>query len=145
MSEVDLILVKEPGPFHLGFERSQLRPVVEAARTAFAGVGPHRKKKVVWVCSDSVGQLMENSLPSFWSDRLSRIFGEAGPVPQSDTTESSGSSVPSGAKPRKGQTTPTAVKKARIHKLRQAGHSLSEIAKMVGISKSYVYKLWKQP
>ena len=33
----------------------------------------------------------------------------------------------------------------KVLKLRQAGHSLSEIAKLVGISKSYVYKLLKQP
>ena len=145
LSEVDLILVKEPGLFHLGFERSQLRPVVEAARVAFAGVGRHRKKKVVWVWGDSAGQLMENALPSFWSDKLSRIFGDAGPALKSDATESSGSIVPSGAKPRKAQTTPTAVKKAKVLKLKQAGHSLSEIAKLVGISKSYVYKLLKQP
>ncbi len=145
LSEVDLILVKQPGLFHLGFERSQLRPVVEAARVAFAGVGRQRKKKVVWVWGDSAGQLMENALPSFWSDKLSRIFGDAGPALKSDATESSGSIVPSGAKPRRAQTTPTAVKKAKVLKLSQAGHSLSEIAKLVGISKSYVYKLLKQP
>ena len=145
LSEVDLILVKEPGPFHLGFERSQLRPIVGSARAAFAGVGPHRKKKAVWVGSDSLGQLMENALPSFWCDKLSRIFGEAGPASVPDAAKSFGSTVLSGAKPRKAQTTPTAVKKARVLKLRQAGHSLSEIAKIVGISKSYVYKLLKQP
>ena len=145
LSEVDLILVKEPGLFHLGFERSQLRPIVAAARVAFAGVGRHRKKKVVWVWGDSAGQLMENALPSFWSDKLSRIFGDAGPALKSAATESSGLIVPYGAKPRKAQTTPTAVKKAKVLKLSQAGHTLSEIAKLVGISKSYVYKLLKQP
>ena len=76
---------------------------------------------------------------------MSRIFGEAGPASKSDAAESSASTVPSGAKPRKAQATPTAVKKAKVLNLRQAGHSLSEIAKLVGISKSYVYKLLKQP
>ena len=99
--------------------------VVEAARVAFAGVGPHCKKKAVWVSSDSGGQLMENALPTFWSDKLSRIFGDAGPASKSDPAKSSGSTGPSGAKHRKALTTPTAVKKAEVLKLRQAGHSLS--------------------
>ena len=77
---------------------------------------------------------MENALPSLCSDKLSRIFGGAGPASKSGTAESSGTIVPPGAKPRKAQATPTAVKKARVRKPRQAGHSLSEIAKMVGVS-----------
>ena len=80
VSEADLIIMKEPGPFHRGFERPQLRPVMEAARAAFAGIGPHRKKKANLVSDGDSMQIMENSLPSFWSERLSRMFADAGPV-----------------------------------------------------------------
>ena len=140
ISEVDLILVKEPGPFHLGFERQQLRPAIEAARAAFAGIGQHRKKKAVWVFNGSTGQIMENSLPSFWSEGLSRIFADAGPVRGS---LSAGSASPTRAKPRKAQTTPTGIKAAKVLKLTEAGHTRSEVGKMLGISKSYVQKLLK--
>ena len=63
-------------------ERSQLRPTINAARAAFAGVGPLRRKRVAWVVApnDGVsGQLMENVLPTFWTSDPSRIFGEALP------------------------------------------------------------------
>jgi hypothetical protein len=141
LSEADLVLVKEPGPFHQGFERSQLRQVVEAARAAFAGVSPQRRKRAVWVSRDSAGQLLENLLPTFWSDGLSRIFADAGLAPRGDTAMGSRRDPPARARPRKGQTNPMEAKKARVRQLRQAGHSLAEIARMVGISKSYVHKL----
>ena len=107
ISEVDLILVKEPGPFHLGFERHQIRPVVEAARAAFAGIGQHLKKRAVLVFSEATGQIMENALPSFWTEGLSRIFADAGPVRESLSAGTKDPSGPSRAKPRKAQTTPS--------------------------------------
>ena len=82
ISEADVVMVKEPGPLTRGFERPQLRPIMDAARAAFAGVGPYRRKRAVWVVAPSEGvsgQLMENVLPTFWTDSLSRIFGEALP------------------------------------------------------------------
>jgi len=39
ISEVDLVLVKEPGPFQEGFERSQFKGLMDSARAAFAGGG----------------------------------------------------------------------------------------------------------
>ena len=83
ISEADMVLVKEPGPLSRGFERPQLRPVLDAARTAFAGVGPHRRKRAIWVHAplDGVdGQLLENKLPSFWTSALSRVFGDVAPA-----------------------------------------------------------------
>ncbi len=77
ISEVDLVLVKEPGPFQEGFERSQFKGLMDSARAAFAGVGNNRKKRSTWVVAPGAGingQLMENLLPSFWSDSLSRVF-----------------------------------------------------------------------
>ena len=143
VSEVDLILVKEPGPFHLGFERHQLGPVVEAARAAFSGIGQHRKKKAVWVFSESIGQMLQNDLPSFWTQSLSRIFADTGPVGESLSSGSKDPSGPTRAKPRRAQTTPTEIKAKKARRLKEAGYSLSEIAKMLGISKSYVHKLLK--
>jgi hypothetical protein len=80
ISEADVVMLKEPGPFSPGFERPQFRPIINAARAAFACGGPLRRKRVVWVVApnDGVsGQLMENVLPTFCTGTLSRIFGEA--------------------------------------------------------------------
>ncbi len=55
ISEPDIVLVKEPGPFTLGFERPQLKPIMDAARAAFAGVGSTRRKRAVWVVAPASG------------------------------------------------------------------------------------------
>ena len=83
ISEADMVLVKEPGPLSRGFERPQLRPGLDAVGVAFAGVGPHRRKRAIWVHPplDGVdGQLLENNLPSFWTSALSRVFGDVAPA-----------------------------------------------------------------
>ena len=48
VSEADVLLIKEPGPFNQGVDRPQLRVHIEAARASFAAVGPTRKKRAVW-------------------------------------------------------------------------------------------------
>ena len=72
VSEADVVMQKEPGTTQPRIERSQLRPTINAARAAFAGVGPFRRKRVVWVVApnDGVsGQLMENVLTHLMDKR----------------------------------------------------------------------------
>ncbi len=45
------------------------------------------------------------------------------------------------AQPRKGQRTPTEEKRERARKMRAAGHSYGEIAKALGVGRSYAHKL----
>ncbi len=145
VSEVDLALVKEPGPFQQGFERSQLRGVMDSARAAFAGVGPGRKKRAVWVVAprDGIqGQLMENLLPTFWSDGLSRVFGDAAVKLGSGQSPAANNGRGSGvAKPRRGERTSTEVKREKAKGMKGSGYSYGEIAETLGISRSYAYKL----
>ena len=152
ISEADLLLIKEPGPFQDGFERSQLQGYMDSARAAFAGVGSNRKKKVVWVVapqSGIIGQLMENQPPSFWSDSLSRVLGDA-PVGlefgtgKDDATIRSGTKANDSLPTRKGQKTPTEERRQRAKKMRTSGHTFGEIAKTLGICRSYACKLVKQ-
>ena len=52
----------------------------DIVKTAIAAVGKSRLKRVVWTYAPRAGihgQLMENLLPTFWSDRLSRVFANA--------------------------------------------------------------------
>lgn len=150
ISEADVVLVKEPGPFTPGFERAQLRPVMNAARAAFAGVNMFRRKRAVWVVAPAAaieGQLMENQLPLFWTDSLSRIFGDATPKVTNRRLRPSHTERPNAlgrgttAAPRRGQKTPSEDKKARAKRLKAAGYSYSEIGRMLGVGKSQAYRL----
>ena len=135
ISEPDVVLIKEPGPFTQGFERPQLRPMMDSARAAFSAVSGTRKKRAVWVIAPHAGiqgALMENLLPSFWTDSLSHIFADVG-VGSSLTV----------SKPtyRRGHRTSSKERKARAQHLHSIGHSYGEIGKMLGISKSQSYRL----
>ena len=151
LSEADIVLVKEPGPFQQGFERSQFKGLMDSARTAFAGVPPSRKKKAVWVSAPEsciTGQMMENQLPSFWTESLSRIFEDAPVMLGSDgkVRNIQGHKVNNEtALPRKGQRTSTEERRERARKMRAAGHSYGEIAKALGVGRSYAHKLVNEP
>ena len=149
ISEADIVLVKEPGPFTPGFERPQLRAVMNAARAAFAGVNKSRRKRAVWVVAPAAGiegQLMENQLPLFWTDSLSRIFGDATPTAANRgarTSHPKGSDAPARrttAAPRRGRKTPPEDKKARAKRLKESGYSYSEIGRMLGVGKSQAFR-----
>lgn len=152
ISEVDLVLVKQPGPFQQGFERSQLAPVMDAARAAFAGVPEAKRRRHVWAVSPNAGvegRLMENELPSFWSERISTIFGDtvaslgrSGAAAEVHPGEKVGKSS-AAARPRTGKKTTTESKRERAHKMAAAGYSQRKIAATIGISPSYVNKLLK--
>jgi len=151
LSEADIVLVKEPGPFQQGFERSQFKGLMDSARTAFAGVPPSRKKKAVWVSapeSGITGQLMENQLPSFWAESLSRMFEDAPVMLGTDGEEREIQGHKFNSKtalPRKGQRSSTEEKRERARKMRAAGHSYGEIAKALGVARSYAHKLVNEP
>ena len=141
LSEADVVMLKEPGPFSPGFERPQFRPMMNAARAAFAGVGPLRRKRVVWAVAPAEGvsgQLMENVLPTFWTGSLSRIFGEA--PPQMANGEK-GPDQPPTTVARRGRRSSVESRRQKAKRLRALGHSYSEIGKMVGVGKSQAYRL----
>ena len=141
LSEADVLLIKEPGPFNQGFDRPQFREHIEAARAAFSAVGPARRKRAVWVVAPAAGihgKLMENALPTFWSDALSRAFANTRPGMASESPDKpdTGAGVIRRAEP----ATPADLRR-RAKQLRAAGHSYGEIAKMLGASKTQVYRL----
>ena len=141
LSEADVFLIKEPGLFNQGFDRPQFREHLEAARAAFAAVGPARRKRAVWVVAPAAGiygKLMENALPSFWSDALSRAFADTRPGTGSGSSDKPdpGAGVIRRAEP----ATPADVR-LRAKQLRAAEYSYGEIAKMLGVSKTQGYRL----
>ena len=154
ISEVDLVLVKEPGPFQEGFERNQFKGLMNSARAAFARVGTSRKRKALWVVAPSAGidgQLMENLLPSFWTDSLSRVFEDTpvgmgtGGAPETGATNTVKNVGPKAAPFRKGKRTPVEIKREKAKAMRAAGYSYREIGRALGVSPSYAHKLVNGP
>ena len=136
VSEADVILVKEPGPFQVGFERPQLRTVLDTARAAFTGIHPMRKRRAVCVFAPGRGihgLILENDLPSFWSEGLSRAFGQPGQVSTLDG--------PSAVRVRKGRRTSKDELVFKAKALRSAGYSYGETGKMLGVSKTQAFRL----
>ena len=141
LSEADVLLIKEPGPFIQRFDRPQLREHIDAARAAFAAVGPTRKKRAVWVVAPAAGihgKLMENALPTFWTDSLSRAFAGTRPLVAPGSLNGSG---PGAGLVRRAKPASAAELRLRARQLRAAGHSYGEIANMLGVSKTQAYRL----
>ena len=89
---------------------------------------------------------MENQLPGFWSDRLSRMFSEV----QVGLDFSGGKDDlvirPSGedhwiAPTRKGKKTSTEEKREIAKRMRAASYSYGGITKELGVSRGYAYVL----
>ena len=87
---------------------------------------------------------MENLLPSFWKDSISRIFADAGIAQSVSPASGSNSNRLALAAPRRGSRTPVDSKRQRAKDLKAAGYSYGEVGKMLGVSKSYAYKLAKE-
>ena len=76
-SSANVIALKNPGILQSGFERPALRQIVSDAKLAFETISGDRKKWS-YVYSPDVGfnGLAENILPTFWGQKLSRMYGQ---------------------------------------------------------------------
>lgn len=141
VSEVDIVLVKQPGPFHEGFDRPQLSDVMDAASAAFAPLSGVRLKQAVWVVAPMrgiSGRLMMNLLPTFWGDALSRIFADARPPGLSTGTSAVGSQRRA-LRPGRRHSPQELARRAK--ELRAAGYSYGQIATVLGFSRTHAWRL----
>ncbi len=120
-SSASVVVFKEPGSLQLEFERRELRRIAEQAQVAFQAVRKGRQRwSYVFSPDADFSGMIENALPSFWSDKLGRIFaagqGSAGVrSPQKITLEE---------------------RRARARELRSQGWSYGQIARELGVSKA---------
>ena len=123
-SSATVIVFKEMGMLQPEFERPELRKLVGQAQESFESVrGDRRKWSFVYSPdADFVGPL-ENQLATFWKPGLSRLFVASDQTPTQ--------------RPAKRQTPKERAQKAK--ELRSQGRSLSEIADVLGVSKSTVF------
>ena len=123
-SSADIIIFKNPGIFQPEFERKELRKIAEEASRMFAVINTKDKNKWAYVYapgSDFVG-MIENSLPSFWTQTLSKAFADKVPVDEMI--------IP------KNLTREEKIKRAK--EMHRQGLSLGQIAEILGVSKSTV-------
>ena len=76
VSSANVIVVKNPGMLHPSFERPELRKIMAEAKLAFDSIkGNTQAWSYVYSLDASFSGLVENSLPSFWSNKLSNMYG----------------------------------------------------------------------
>lgn len=79
LSSADVIIFKEPGILQPRFDRSELRAIAAEASRAFQSIIGNRKKwSYVFTQEKGFIGLIENSLPTFWSNDLSNAFANVG-------------------------------------------------------------------
>ena len=122
VSSANVVVFKNLGVLQLKFDRRELNEIAAQAKQAFATLSGDKRG---WACvyapdSDFMG-LMENSPPTFWTERLSHIFATGGEAI---------------AKPPKKTPLEERIQKAK--ELKEQDLSNGQIAKMMGVSKATV-------
>jgi hypothetical protein len=123
-SSANVLTFRDLGILQIGFDRPELRKIAGDAKGAFAAIpGDRRSFSYVYSPDTNFMGLLNNSLPSFWSNKLSEIFaaGEGA----------------SPAKPPKRMTLEERKQKAR--ELRQQGFSFGQIAQTYSVTKGTAY------
>jgi len=121
-SSASVVAFKDLGILQVEFDRRELNDIAIQAKQAFATISRDKRKWsfVYAPDSDFIG-LVENSLPTFWTDKLSRVFATVG--------------EPTTRLPKK---TPLNKRIERAKELKAQGLSLSQIARLVGVCKATV-------
>ena len=124
LSAADVIVFKEPGMLQSRFDRPELRDIAKEAKLAFTTVkGDKRSWSYVYApTADYIG-LMENQVPTFWNQKLSRAFAH-------NTGQSSAKT------PKK---IPIEEKILKTKELYASGWSITRIAEYFGVSRGTVY------
>ncbi len=75
LSAADVIVFKEPGMLQPRFDRPELRDIAREAKLAFTTVsGDKRNWSYVYSPNADYIGLLENKVPTFWNQKLSRAF-----------------------------------------------------------------------
>ena len=127
-SSATVIAFKEMGMLQPEFDRPELRKLVGQAKEALESVkGDKRRWSYVYSPDADFVGLLENELASFWKPSLSRLFAAQGQTAVH--------------RPARRQTPQERAQMAK--ELRSQGRSLSEIANVLGVSKSTVVNYLK--
>lgn len=121
-SSANVVIFKDLGILQLEFDRRELDKIAVQAKQAFADInGDKRAWSYIYAPDSDFRGLVENSIPSFWSEKLSHIFAVGGEII---------------ARPPKKIPLEQRIEKAK--QLKQQGLSLGQIAKLMGVSKATI-------
>ncbi|MFC1998921.1 helicase HerA-like domain-containing protein [Chloroflexota bacterium] len=124
VSAADVLVFKDMGILQSEFDRPQLRALAEKAKQAFNNINGNRNKfSYVYSPNADFEGLLENDLPTFWSNKLSKAYAAG-----------LGSAEP--RNPKK-VTKEEKIQLARVKA--EQGESYSQIAKELGASKGTAF------
>ena len=127
-SSASVLAFKDLGMLQLEFDRPELNKIATQAKQTFESVkGDKRKWSYVYSPDADFMGLLENSLPTFWSSRLSHAFA--------------GGAQASATRTPKKMTLEERIKRAS--ELHQSGLSLGQIATMLGVTKGTAFNYVK--
>jgi hypothetical protein len=79
VSSANVVIFKDLETLQLKFDRRELKEIATSAKQAFATItGDKRKWAYVYSPDTGFMGLMENSLPTYWTEKLSHIFAAGG-------------------------------------------------------------------
>ena len=126
VSSANAIVLKNPGILQSNFERPELRRIMAEAKLAFDSIrGDPKAWSYVYSPDASFSGLVENGLPSFWSRKLSNIYGYG------YQKEKAAERFPSSMS--------DVEKRHQAKEIHQAGWSLSKITNYFGVSKGTIF------
>jgi hypothetical protein len=125
-SSANVVVFKDLGMLQLKFDRRELNKIAAKAKEAFTTIvaGDKRKQAYVYSPDSEFMGLIENSLPTFWSEKLSHIFAAGGEIIA-----------------RAPKKTPLEQRKGKAKELKQQRLSNGQISKLMGVSKATI-KNW---
>jgi len=126
LSGIDTLIMKKPGPLQPNLDRPILRSYTDKAKKYFENKTDGNKQRLSYVSFSSSGfeGCLENPKPSFWSEKLSKVFALGAP---SDDGKSA-------------MHLSKEEKKEKAESFHQYGWSLQRIADALGASKTTVYR-----
>lgn len=130
-SSADVLIIKEPEPLEVKFERSEITELIKTAVEKFQSITKNRAKwSLVYSPASGFFDMLTNELPSYWSDQLSRIYASSGP---------SAAQKPA-RKMNKAETS------RMVKELRRMGQNVSQTMRTMGFrSRTTVYKYLNMP
>jgi len=126
LSGIDTLIMKKPGPLQPSLDRPILRSYTDKAKKYFENKTDGSKQRLSYVSFSPSGfeGCLENPKPSFWSEKLSKVFALGAP---SDDGKSA-------------MELSKEEKKEKAESFHQYGWSLQRIADALGASKTTVYR-----
>jgi len=125
-SSANAFVFKNPGVLQVEFERPALRRIVSETKLAFeTKSGDPKRWSYVHSPDAGFNGMLENNPPTFWSQKLSRMYGQ----------------VPLGGKESEKHPSKMSIakKKEKAKEVYENTRSLSQVAKYFGVSKGTVY------